>query len=165
LETTTHGARTLRIESRPLPQNLHLEVWVMGEPASTAELVRQVLSLEARDPDRFARLLGAQTHAAVRAEAALLAGDARGLIGALAAQHEALSALGDASGAPIVTRAVRVLHERAMPGATVLPSGAGGGDVSLYAGLAPSSAEFRRAAEALGLFLLDIELGARGVHV
>jgi phosphomevalonate kinase len=64
-----------------------------------------------------------------------------------------------------VTPAVRTLHERAMPGATVIPSGAGGGDVSLYAGLAPSSAEFRRAADALGLFLLDVELGARGVHV
>jgi phosphomevalonate kinase len=164
VQTTTHAGRTLRIESLPLPPNLHLEVWVMGEPASTAELVRQVLSLEARDPELFSRLLGAQTAAAVRAETALRARDARGLVDALAAQHEALSALGDASGAPIVTPAVRSLHERAMPGATVLPSGAGGGDVSLYAGLAPSNAEFRKAAEELGLFLLEVELGARGAH-
>lgn len=165
VETTTHGVRTLRIESLPLPQELHLEVWVMGEPASTAELVRQVLSLETREPERFSRLLGAQSDAAILAENALRTGDAHGFVAALAAQHEALSALGDASGAPIVTPAVRTLHERAMPGATVIPSGAGGGDVSLYAGLAPSSAEFRRAADALGLFLLDVELGARGVHV
>jgi phosphomevalonate kinase len=164
-QTTPSSERTLRIDSRPLPQDLHLEVWVMGAPASTAELVRQVLSLEGRDPERFAELLGSQAAAAVRAEAALGASDARGLVEALALQHAALSALGDASGAPIVTPAVRFLHERAMPGATVLPSGAGGGDVSLYAGLSPSGPEFRRAAEDLGLFLLDVKLGARGVHV
>ncbi len=164
-ESTTPSVRPLHVESLPLPADLHLEVWVMGAPASTSELVRQVLSLEEREPAHFAHLLGAQTTAALRGEAALRAKSARDFVAALAAQHEALSALGDASGAPIVTDAVRLLNERAMPGATVLPSGAGGGDVSLYAGLAPSNGEFRRAAQALGLFLLEVRLGARGVHV
>jgi phosphomevalonate kinase len=162
--TAALGGRTLQSQRLPLPPNLVLEVWVMGKPASTAELVRQVFSLEERDPARFEKLFEAQVKASVRAAAAVELGDAQGFISALAAQHAALSALGDAAAAPIVTDAVRSLHERAMPRASLLPSGAGGGDVSLYAGLTPSDDDFRAHAAHLGLFLLDVRLGAQGVH-
>jgi phosphomevalonate kinase len=141
-----------------------LEVWVMGKPASTSELVRTVFSLEEREPEQFRELLAAQTRASERAARAAETNDAEGFIRGLADQLVALSALGEAAGAPIVTDAVQKLHERAMPRASLLPSGAGGGDVSLYAGLTPSDADFRDQATRLGLFLLDVQLGAAGVH-
>lgn len=162
--TATPSGRTLRSQRLPLPPDLVLEVWVLGRPASTAELVRTVLSLEASEPARFAELLGAQTAASEAAAEAVKNGDAAGFVRAASAQHDALFALGEAAGAPIVTPAVQELHERAMPRASLLPSGAGGGDVSLYAGLAPSDTEFREHAARLGLFLLELRMGAEGVH-
>ena len=49
-------------------------------------------------------------------------------------------------------------------GATVLPAGAGGGDVALFVGSAAPSAALRALALELGQKQLALELGARGVH-
>ncbi len=153
----------LEVRQVSLPDELHVEAWVMGHPASTREFVARVFALEADDPRAFTRLLDAQIAASVAAEEALLAGDAEGLLGALGGQHEALFELGQATATPIVTPEVRYLQARAMPSAVVLPSGAGGGDVSLHVGFAPSSDDFRAHAERRGLRLLPLTFGADGV--
>jgi phosphomevalonate kinase len=49
-------------------------------------------------------------------------------------------------------------------GAIVLPAGAGGGDVALYMGENPPSAELVRRRDALGHSRISLSLGARGVH-
>src|SRR5690606_31507136 len=142
---------------------LVISVWATGNPASTSHLVATVFELERKEPALFARKLGAQAQAAEAFEAALARGSAVELIDALAAQHDALVELGQAAGAGIVVDAVRQLHERARAeGACVLPSGAGGGDVSLYAGLRAPSQELLALARRLGQKPLDLDLGAPG---
>lgn len=155
---------TLRVTPAVLPPELVISVWATGNPASTSHLVATVFELERKEPALFARKLGAQAQAAEAFEAALARGSAVELIDALAAQHDALVELGQAAGAGIVVDAVRQLHERARAeGACVLPSGAGGGDVSLYAGLRAPSQELLALARRLGQKPLDLDLGAPGL--
>ncbi len=146
-----------------LPPAVVIETWWSGKPATTSELVRRVHELRARDTEAFATLLGAQADAARRAERAVLAGDAPGLLSALHGQRAALAALGRAAGADIVTTAAARLAAAASP-AAVLPAGAGGGDVLLHVGLEASGADFRALAAELGHQLVPLGLGARGVH-
>jgi phosphomevalonate kinase len=99
------------------------------------------------------------------ADAAVQASDGARFIGACRAQLEALSELGEASGAPIVTAEMRALDEALIGEAAVaLPSGAGGGDVVLLISTAPLDPRAVRRAEELGFSFLSLSLGARGVH-
>jgi phosphomevalonate kinase len=161
-----------RGEERPealavkLPSDLTLEVWWSGRPASTSELVGRVNALRERARGRYVKLIEAQAAAALDAEVAIGRGDSRGFLRALDAQRRALDALGHGAGAPIVDDAARALGDAAaaLDGAA-LPAGAGGGDVLLFAGLAPSAEEFRALARGSGYERLELSLGARGVHV
>jgi phosphomevalonate kinase len=147
-----------------LPKALVLGVWASGEPASTSQLLRTVFDLKRKDPSRFDLKLQAQARAAEAFAAAVRQGSAKELLSALCAQQLALDELGQAAGAPIVVDAVRQLHQAAREeGGCVLPSGAGGGDVSLYAGLAPPSAELLALARRLGQKPLDLRVGAEGL--
>jgi phosphomevalonate kinase len=148
-----------------LPPDLEVEVYFSGESASTPALIARVNALEARDPSLHAVLLGAQAQAADDAEAALLAGRADAFVRALSAQYHALAELGTHAGAAIVTEPCRALAQLAeREGAAALPAGAGGGDVLIFAGVRPSSSEFRALARRFQHERLDLALGARGVH-
>jgi len=154
----------LSISEVSLPEELVLGVWATGDPASTSHFVATVFDLKRRDPATFAQKFGAQAEASEAFAAAVTRGSAADLVRALSAQHGALKELGEAAGAPIVVDAVRQLHERAQAeGACVLPSGAGGGDVSLYAGLAAPSPELLALARRLGQKPLDLGVGALGL--
>ncbi|HEU5076678.1 MAG TPA: hypothetical protein VFU02_20955 [Polyangiaceae bacterium] len=154
----------LRVTPVVLPPQLVVRVWATGEPASTSHFVATVFDLQRKDPETFAQKLGAQAQASEAFAAAMARGSAAELVHALAAQHDALVELGRASGAGIVVDAVRQLHERAqVEGGCVLPSGAGGGDVSLYAGLTAPSPELLALARRLGQKPLDLGLGAPGL--
>ncbi len=161
---TLVATRSERLELRAveLPPSLHIEVWAAGKPASTAELLGRVRALDAA---RYRALITPQRHASEQAVEALDRNDAAAFVAALAVQCGALAQLGDAAGAPIVTTEVRRLAEHAFrERAAVLPSGAGGGDVALFAGLAPPSAALSALARELGQQRLDLSLGAPGVH-
>jgi phosphomevalonate kinase len=148
-----------------LPSTLTLETGWSGVPAVTSVLVARVAELERADPSRHARLLGAQAAAAERAAAALTAGDAPGLLRAFAEQRQALRALGEGAGVAIVTAGCEALGAAAeQGGGTAWPAGAGGGDVIMYAGLAPSPPAFRELAAQHGHRLVPLSPGARGVH-
>lgn len=148
-----------------LPSRLVIEVYFSGESASTPELIAQVESLRASDPGLHAALLSAQAAAASEAESAALASDAERFVRALGEQARVLAELGARAGARIVTDACRALRELAeREGGTALPSGAGGGDVLVFAGTRPSSPEFRAFSARLGHELLPLSMGARGVH-
>jgi phosphomevalonate kinase len=149
-----------------LPPGLHLEVWSAGTSASTAALLGCVARLAREDAALHRALLEPQADAALLAAAALRAGDLETLLDALSRQCESLAALGRAAGAPIVTAEVRELHAHArLGGGVVLPSGAGGGDVALYAGAAAPTASLRKAADASGYVPIEgLRVDARGMH-
>jgi phosphomevalonate kinase len=146
-----------------LPPGLVIETWWSGRPATTSGFVQRVRALEDRDSAAYAELMGAQRRGAERALRAVVEGRADEFALALDDQRRALVALGLAAGADIVTDAVQALAEAA-PSATVLPAGAGGGDIVLYVGRSPSPPEFRAVAATLGHRLLALTLDARGVH-
>jgi len=153
---------TLQLRAVELPAALHIEVWAAGRPASTAELLGRVRALDAA---RYRALIAPQRQASEQAVQALDEGDAAGFVTALAVQCAALARLGDAAGAPIITAELRRLAERAVrERAAVLPSGAGGGDVALFVGLAPPSEALSTLSRKLGHHRLALSLGAPGVH-
>jgi phosphomevalonate kinase len=152
----------LSIKPHALPEGTIVEVFASGVAASTRDFLRKVRDLRARDAAGYATLL---SRASRGAEAAVAARETRHFTDALAAQFDALSDLGLAAAVPIVTPEARELAARARADDAVFgPSGAGGGDISVFVGRAPSSAAFREQARALGFELLDLAIGARGVH-
>ena len=155
-----------RPQAVSLPAGVTIEVWWSGRPASTSELIGRVRALRERAAGRYVKLLDAQASAALDAEVAVLRGDAPSFLRALDAQRRALDALGAAAGAPIVDDAARELGDAAAAlGGAALPAGAGGGDVLVFAGLAPSPPELASLARRFGHERLELSLGARGVHV
>jgi phosphomevalonate kinase len=155
----------LDVARMKLPAALHLEVWRAEKPASTSELVGRVRRLRQRDVAGYRACMSAQMRASERAARSFEYGELEAFVDALADQRLALGRLGATAGAPIVSKAVDELCELARAqGACVLPSGAGGGDVVLYAGLAPPSDALRARAIELGHQPLELRLGARGVH-
>jgi len=129
------SAGRLDVEEVRLPDGVSIELLVASESASTRELIRRVRELETQDPRAFSELFGAQVRASERARQALAEGDAAAFVGALDAQSEALSALGRAAGANIVTPELERLAAVARSSrAAALPAGAGGGDIALWVG-------------------------------
>ena len=153
----------LSVTPHALPGGLVIEVFASDASARTSAMLERVRALAAREPEAHRARLGA---AAEGARAAVVAADARALVAALDRQVDALAELGDRAGAPIVTPALRRLRPAAAAeGAAIAPSGAGGGDVSLFVGGAPPSTAWLAAAREAGLERVPMSLGAPGVHV
>jgi phosphomevalonate kinase len=147
-----------------LPAPITVELWTCPTSAATRELLAAVAQLAQRSPAQYARWMGSQILAAHDATRAALRQDARAFIAALRAQSRALSGLGDAARVPIVTPALAALAPRAeAEGGVLLPAGAGGGDIALFVGGGPSTAELRAALEIHAHRRLATELGAPGV--
>jgi phosphomevalonate kinase len=147
-----------------LPSQLELEIWTCPVSASTRQLLEAVALLARREPDRHQQLLAEQTAAAERAVQAVQESDVPGLIVALRAQHRALAQLGRAAGVPIVTPELCDLEAAAeAQGGVLLPAGAGGGDIALFAGPKSSTPELRAALAAHAHQRLQVELAAPGV--
>ncbi|MBW2455280.1 MAG: hypothetical protein JRI68_12250 [Deltaproteobacteria bacterium] len=159
-EGSSGGA--LETASHPLPGGLSIEAYRCPAAAATAPMVAAVARLAAEQGPTYRALMADLGRSARQAAGA----DAPGaLVAALAGQIDGLVALGQAAEVPIVTDAMARLDALArQDGACFAPSGAGGGDVALWVGSQPSSARFRAEAEHLGLALLPLGLGARGVH-
>jgi len=152
----------LYLEATQLPPDLVIEVYAMPESASTSEFVARVLALAERDAAGFDATFGAQVAASHQAADALRQEDGARFLDGLRAQHEALLALGQQAGLPIVLASVERLHALLGSDACFLPSGAGGGDVSLYVGRDGSPPHFRDEARKLGLHRLSLGLDAAG---
>lgn len=152
----------LYLEATPLPQGLSIEVYAMPEEASTSAFVAKVLALAEQDPVHFDSTFGAQVAASHQAADALRKEDSLGFVRSLRAQHAALLELGKHAGLPIVLPSVERLHRSLPSDACFLPSGAGGGDVSLYVGLDRSPPPFREEALAQGMHRLTLGLDAAG---
>jgi hypothetical protein len=125
-------------------------------------LLGLVQRFAAARPERYRQLL---SEAGAGAEQAIDAPSAAQWIAAAERQLAALAELGAAASASIVTDSVLALGALARRSDAYFgPAGAGGGDIALYAGPAPSSSDFRARARAAGLCPLALELGARGLH-
>jgi len=156
------GDGTANARAQELPVGLVLEIWVCAAEASTQAMIAEVRALRAAEPEIYGRLI-AQASAAARD--VIEASSAGSWIQGLAEQFRALAALGAAAGSAIVTPEVAALGALAREqDACFGPAGAGGGDIALWAGLAPSPARFRARAAELGLSALPLAIGAAGVH-
>lgn len=153
----------LELAAASLPPDLVVETWAMTEPASTSEFVAKVRTCQSERPEEFARAMEAQRTASERAATALTAADNGAFIPAVRQQHEALHVLGQLARIPIVLPSVRELHGLLPKESCFLPSGAGGGDITLYFGKTPSSAQFRARAQQLSLVPIALGFAAPGV--
>jgi phosphomevalonate kinase len=152
---------------RQLPPEIPAELVVFraGDPAATVHFLNAVERLEARDEFQHAALVTPISEAALAFLEAYEAGDRRGLIAAVDAAHQALDALGNAADVPIVTPSLQTAAALARGcGGAAKGSGAGGGDVGVGFFPDPGAADaFRARAAKLGLEILSIRTGARGL--
>jgi phosphomevalonate kinase len=163
IRASLHASRRdLDVAPHPLPRGVAVEVFASPVSASTAHFLELTRALKAKDFPRYQSILDA---AGRGAEAAVAATSVADLRHALGAQIDALSMLGEAAGAPIVTAQVAALRPAAAAeGAEFGPSGAGGGDIAVYVGAAASSDHFRALAARQGFSRLDLALGAEGAE-
>jgi phosphomevalonate kinase len=149
------------IRAAPLPSTLTLAAFWSGTSARTSDLLTRVDALRARGGAAgvFTALRG------VAEEAADAVNDAARFVQRAAAFGRALATLGEAADAPIVPppfAELGALAER--EGAAFFPSGAGGGDVAVWIGLAPPSSEFCARAVALAFRPLTLAVDHGGVR-
>jgi len=153
------------VERVALANGVSVTAFFSGTSARTSDLRGRVDALKARDPSEHAARMSRLREIAVAARDAIRAADPRGFVASVASTGDALAALGASADAPIVPRAFADLGARAKSeGGAFIPSGAGGGDVGVFVGPAPSSA-FTNAARAAGMKLLTLAVESRGVHV
>jgi len=161
---TLRANGALILEPITLPAALHLVALVSGEPASTRQLVGQVKAFGARDPERYRSSVAELERAATAALKSTRNGDARALVHALEAQGAEFERLGALAGANIVTDGARELRALAQrENACIMPAGAGGGDIVLFAGTAPMSETLKNEAKRLAHDVLALEWGAPGL--
>jgi phosphomevalonate kinase len=141
-------------------------VWV-GAPSSTRDLVNQVAAVARAEPVACGRIFEQMGRIATAAARAMRNLQPIDLIALAADYHRQMDALGELTGAAIVTPPLRALAEvaEAHRGAAK-PSGAGGGDLAMV--LAPSpdalkaiTAEVRAA----GMLPVDLNVDERGLSM
>lgn len=154
----------LLVDTLTLPR-LALQIWASPSATSTSQYIRQVSAWRERAPGAFSALFGRLTNAAERAVSACTASDPGGFVRALDEQGLGLLELGEQSGCAIFLPELVPLAKLARAqGGCLLPAGAGGGDISLFAGLSDPSPELAQAMQRAGLSRLTLHLNAPGVH-
>jgi phosphomevalonate kinase len=105
------------------------------------------------------------SEAAAMAAETVDAQDGASLVVAARRTGAALDRLGLASGTHIVSQVVRRLARAAeSEGAAFLPSGAGGGDVAIFVGMAAPSEAFLVSCRALGMMQVPLGVDPLGVR-
>lgn len=152
----------LSVTQHPLPVGFVVTIFASSTSISTAAFVARVNAFADRDPILHARLIA---DAADGARAAVEAADVPELVRAIDRQTDALAQLGAAARVPIVPSEIAALRPAAAAErAAFSPSGAGGGDVAIFAGRATPSSMFVAKAARAGLERLSIAIGSLGVH-
>jgi phosphomevalonate kinase len=154
---------SLEVTGVELPEGLVFEVFTCPVAASTSHFLDKIRTFKQADPSAYRGYLEA---AAAGARSAVETNEPDVFIKAIAAQIDALGALGRAAGAEIVTGSVAELRPSAGDeGAVFGPSGAGGGDIAMWIGKSRPSAAFLARASFHQLEPLGLIVGAEGVHV
>jgi phosphomevalonate kinase len=153
-----------RVISVALPP-LHFEVWSCPEAAVTSGFLRRVREFKGKSPEVYAELFARLTVAAREAASACETQNGGLWLRALECQAAGLHELGVLAEVPIFTDEVTALRDQAISeGAVVMPAGAGGGDLALFCGQHPPSANLLAAARTRGVNPLRLKLGALGVQ-
>lgn len=160
-------AGTWDVSATPIewPQDLVARVAWTGSAASTHKLVGIVHAFRDARPNDYRAAMQRLADESERFVDAF--GSAAETIEATHAYCEAMAALGDAAGAPIVEERLRKVSTLARDaGGAAKPSGAGGGDVALAVFRSEEdAARFCENAKAAGIEILDVPLGGPGVQV
>ena len=152
-----------KLQPLDLPAGVHLVAYDSGASARTSELLARFHALRASG--RSSGILSLLEDLAMRAAAAVERGDPAAFVGSAAHFGRALARLGEACDAPIVPPAFAELGALAeLESAAFFPSGAGGGDVAVWLGLAPPSAAFESRAEALAMRPLGLRIDRGGLR-
>jgi phosphomevalonate kinase len=155
-----------QLESIDLPDDLCIEVWICPSSASTRDLIAAVNRLAQSAPAEHEKWLGAQAEAAVAASSSMKRADAAGFVTALRQQHRALHGLSHAANVPILTPELIELGPQAeREDGVLLPAGAGGGDIALFAGAGPSTPTLRAALESRAHRRLAVALSVAGAAI
>lgn len=148
-----------------LPAGLQLRVFASRTAASTREMLVGVRQLKADNPRRYQATVARLTEAAESAAGALRQPGTGRLVDALAAQVEGFLELGEAAQLAIVTESGHKLWRAAeRAGGVFAPAGAGGGDVSFWAGQRPMPEPLVQLAASLGWTALELSAEAEGAQ-
>jgi phosphomevalonate kinase len=148
-----------------LPPGLVITAYFSGKSARTSELRARVTALRAANTDAYAKIADSMRGAACLAADAFEAREARWFVSAARDYAALLADLGRAADAPIVPPSIAELASlAAREHAAFLPSGAGGGDVAVWIGLAPASTTFADRARALSMDRLALSVDPDGVR-
>jgi phosphomevalonate kinase len=167
---STYGGvlRFQRGKSRPvsLPPGVSITAFFSGTSVRTSALRERVAALAERDPERYVARMGVLAAVSVAASDAIEAADGPLFVSAIGAHLGALKSLGEAVDAPIVPAAFAELAGVAPDeGAAFIPSGAGGGDVGVFVGMASPSASFMKHAERHSMTHIPLDIDSRGVRI
>jgi phosphomevalonate kinase len=150
---------------RALPAATRVHVFACGNSARTSELRALVDRFAATSKASHGSCIADLEAIAHDAAAAVRCGDHEALVSAIRRAARSLARLGVAAGAPIVPEGFDALEAVAdAENAAFCVSGAGGGDVAIFAGMASPSPAFVARAHALGLYEIDVALDEKGVR-
>jgi phosphomevalonate kinase len=156
------GPQVPSIRPVAVPSRIELRAFWSGASARTSELRARVDALRSRTGFALAPL----RRLAAVAAAAVDGGDARAFVLAARDYGDALATLGHAADAPIVPPSFAKLARQAeRADGAFLPSGAGGGDVAVWLGLASPPADFVERAAALGMRAIPLSIDVGGVRL
>jgi phosphomevalonate kinase len=151
------------VRALALPIGLQMAVYDSGISARTSEMRARFERIRARSDAQS--LLARIRERAAQASGAFEAGDARAFVSCAREFGDTLAALGNAIDAPVVPSSFGELAAlAAREHAAFLPSGAGGGDVAVWLGLAAPSAAFAARAKELSMRPLALGIDRGGLR-
>jgi phosphomevalonate kinase len=153
----------IAVRAVELPVGLLVAAYDSGTSARTSDLLARVDALRVRGLAH--RVFAVLRDVAAEAFDSVDRGDAQAFIASACAFGSALSTLGLAADAPVVPPACAELASLAgRERAAFLPSGAGGGDVAVWLGMAAPSAAFLSRAAALSMRPLALAIDRGGLR-
>lgn len=148
-----------------LPAALCIEIFAAPKSSNTNDMLQTLHAYRRSHARCYSDHISEQAEASERAVSAAHLGNAGAFVSALVAQRHALEALGHDAGLAIVTHELSAIADMAAKeSAAVLPAGAGGGDIAIFAGPRPASAELRSFMLGHNHVAIGVTLGVRGVH-
>lgn len=163
--TIAQNSEDFTCDSLHWPQDIHWRVLWTGDPVSTKEFVAKVRELARTQPLHYAQIMGPLREAAQGFLQGMQSANASLVFDATKQHGDAMDALGQAAGVPIVTEPMRVLSQLAQRcGCAVKPSGAGGGDIVLLLAKSKQSVEDCLAQLPATMVCVPMNLSVEGVH-
>jgi phosphomevalonate kinase len=152
----------LQVRQATLPLGICVRVHVANNAASTPQMIAKVKQLKAAEPQVYARIMSSLRDAA---EETASATKPQHFVRALRKQAVLLSELGDCASIPIFPIALRPLADEAfVDEVVVIPSGAGGGDITICVGTRDGCEAWQERIEATGQRRIELQIGALGLH-